>query len=173
MGGQAGQDCELWRKLMSSSSSECHAGLSPIASKGFAEAWVYARLWSSKASVATRGLTKPTFLGTVVRWRSTDKRMEAGRTFWGSITLLSVVSADLNGLMGRCWATSTSHLAHQGYSCSLLRRQGYPKRVESVEEGANQLYFHSIQIISKTSSCWFQWLYMIFEQTSSSLCIYR
>lgn len=61
-----------------------------VVSKGFAEAWVCARLHSSKASVASRGLTELTFLELVLRWRSADNHEEAGRTFWGSITLLSV-----------------------------------------------------------------------------------
>jgi len=67
MGGPAGQDPELWRKLMSSFSSECHAGLPQhVVSKVFAEAWVHARLQSSRASVATRGLTEPA-VGMVLR----------------------------------------------------------------------------------------------------------
>lgn len=109
---------------------------------------------AGRAPVAPAGgLTKQAFLGSVLRGGLRGK--EAGRTFWGSISascVLLEMSADWRGLMGRCWATSTSRLAWQGYCCVFLCRQGYTKRTERVDEGPNQLYFHSIKINSKTHS---------------------
>lgn len=76
---------------------ECCAGLLQQAvSKGSAQVWVCAGLQSSQAPTApVGGLTRQTFLGSVLRGRLRGK--EAGRTFWGSISAFCVlleVSAD-------------------------------------------------------------------------------
>lgn len=134
-------------------SLECHTGLMQQEFKGFC--WGLGVCWPSVIKSTRSHCWR-------IDWTDfpgirTQGKAEGHRD-WENILgkHLCFLCPPWSGLMGRCWATSSFHLACQGYCRVFLCRKGYTKRTQRVDEGENKIYFRSIQINNKTPSHWFQ-----------------